>query len=512
MILGSRLFAANSILSPEILYKYIDAFNKNDEEIYKSFITNSEAKQFLSDNIPLFECPDKDLEKIYYFRWWTYRKHIKKTPEGFIITEFMPDVSWAGKYNGISCPAMFHFCEGRWLYDHQYLDAYAHYWLKEGASVRTYTFPIAYSLYQYYLVTGDRTVMCNLYSELVKNFKLWEVERYDKTMGLFWQEDGQDGGEVSICGGRSNPAGYRVTINACMAAEALALSKIAAILHKSADSTFYSKCSEEIKTNMYRILWDKNSSFFKVLSKKYPTALCSVRELHGYTPWCYNMASQEFSSAWQFLMNADYFYAPYGLTTAEQCSPDFTISYEGHECQWNGPSWPFATSITLIGLANELNDDLTQQYVTKNDFYNLLLQFANSHRLTKDDGSIVPWIDENLNPYTGDWIARTLLKSRGTNLRERGKDYNHSTFCDLVITGLIGLRPQDNNQIIVNPLIPEKAWDYFCLENVHYRGRKITILYDRKGTKYNKGIGLMIFADGKKIASNPELGLIRSAL
>jgi hypothetical protein len=263
---------------------------------------------------------------------------------------------------------------------------------------------------------------------------------------------------------------------------------------------------------MYRILWDKNSSFFKVLSKKYPTALCSVRELHGYTPWCYNMASQEFSSAWQFLMNADYFYAPYGLTTAEQCSPDFTISYEGHECQWNGPSWPFATSITLIGLANELNDDLTQQYVTKNDFYNLLLQFANSHRLTKDDGSIVPWIDENLNPYTGDWIARTLLKSRGTNLRERGKDYNHSTFCDLVITGLIGLRPQDNNQIIVNPLIPEKAWDYFCLENVHYRGRKITILYDRKGTKYNKGIGLMIFADGKKIASNPELGLIRSAL
>jgi len=23
---------------------------------------------------------------------------------------------------------------------------------------------------------------------------------------------------------------------------------------------------------------------------------------------------------------------------------------------------------------------------------------------------------------------------------ERGKDYNHSTFCDLIITGLVGLR------------------------------------------------------------------------
>jgi hypothetical protein len=52
---------------------------------------------WLENNIPLFECPDKELEEVYYFRWWIFRKHIKETNEGFIITEFHSDVPWAGK-------------------------------------------------------------------------------------------------------------------------------------------------------------------------------------------------------------------------------------------------------------------------------------------------------------------------------------------------------------------------------------------------------------------------------
>ena len=40
------------------------------------------AWDFLKENIPLFDCPDKDINEIYYFRWWTYRKHIEETPDG----------------------------------------------------------------------------------------------------------------------------------------------------------------------------------------------------------------------------------------------------------------------------------------------------------------------------------------------------------------------------------------------------------------------------------------------
>ena len=54
-----------------------------------------------------------------------YRKHIKETPEGFIITEFLPEVSWAGKDNSIDCAAGHHFHEVRWLANPKYLDDYA---------------------------------------------------------------------------------------------------------------------------------------------------------------------------------------------------------------------------------------------------------------------------------------------------------------------------------------------------------------------------------------------------
>lgn len=44
-----------------------------------------------------------------------------------------------------------------------------------------------------------------------------------------------------------------------------------------------------------------------------------------------------------------------------------------------------------------------------------------------------------------------------------------------MITGLIGLRPRMDNTVEVNPLIPEGKWDYFCLDNVLYHGRNLTI-------------------------------------
>ena len=97
------------VLDNSLLDNYVEKFNQQDEELYVQYVSNDQAIDFLENNIPLFECPDKAIEEIYYFRWWTFRKHLKKTPDGFIITEFLPDVSWAGKYNGICCPAWFHF-------------------------------------------------------------------------------------------------------------------------------------------------------------------------------------------------------------------------------------------------------------------------------------------------------------------------------------------------------------------------------------------------------------------
>jgi hypothetical protein len=244
-----------------------------------------------------------------------------------------------------------------------------------------------------------------------------------------------------------------------------------------------------------------------VLPRGETSELSDVREEHGYTPWYFNLPDEDKSVAWAPLLDPRGFYAPYGPTTAEQRHPKFSVSYQGHECQWNGPSWPYSTAITLSGMANLLNN-CRQEVVSRQDYFNLLKVYAQSHQLKLDDGRVVPWIDENLNPTNGDWLSRTRLKSwkngswdASKGGEERGKDYNHSTYCDLVISGLVGLRPRADETVEVNPLLPDGAWDYFCLDQVRYHGRWLTILYDRTGQRYHQGKGLRLFADGTELAS-----------
>ena len=65
----------------ELLRKYTDKFNRQDEEFIVQHISNENAYEWLKEQIPLFECSDKETEETYYFRWWVYRKHVKSTPE-----------------------------------------------------------------------------------------------------------------------------------------------------------------------------------------------------------------------------------------------------------------------------------------------------------------------------------------------------------------------------------------------------------------------------------------------
>jgi hypothetical protein len=510
--------AETPLLPPESGRHYIDDFNRQDRELYAQAIKNADAWSFLQANIPLLDCPDKQLEEIYYFRWWTYRKAIKQTPDGYVITEFLPPVPWAGKYNAISCAASHHLREGRWLKDPRYLDDYSAFWLRKGGAIRAYSFPVADALWARAEVTGDFRQAEALLPDLIRNYEAWEQGNRDPN-GLYWQADGRDGMEVSISGGlHPRQEGYRVTINSYQYGDALAIARLAERTGQAAAAARFRAQAAEIKQRVQTQLWDPAAQFYKVRPRGENTPLSDARELHGYTPWYFDLPEANQSAAWQQLLDPQGFYAPFGPTTAERRHPKFALSYQDHECQWNGPSWPFSTAITLSALANLLND-YRQDAVRREDYLALLKIYAKSQHRTLDDGRVVPWIDENLNPTNGDWISRTRLKTweRGTwsaaaGGEERGKDYNHSTYCDLVISGLIGLRPRADDQVVVNPLVPAGIWDYFCLDRVPYHGRQLSILWDKTGDRYQRGQGLRVFADGQLIASSASLDRVEGAL
>jgi len=496
------------VLKTNSFRHYVDAFNKQDEELFVQHIPNAKAWEFLEANIPLFECPDKDFELTYYFRWWTYRKHIKKTPDGFVITEFLPDVSWSGKHNTISCPAGHHFYEGRWLHDPNYLDDYAVFWFRKGGKPRRYSFWAADAFYSRYLVRPDKKLITDLLEDLVRNYEEWEKENLAHD-GLFWQIDDKDGMEFSISGSGGlkmvGQPGKRPSINSYMYGDAVAIVKIAELAGRDDIAREYRAKAENLKQLIQTKLWNDKAKFFMTLPRD-GEMLVNVREEIGFTPWYFNLPDPGYEEAWRQLMDPKGFYAPFGPTTAEQRHPQFAVRYDGHSCQWNGPSWPYATAITLTAMANVLNG-YKQNAISKADYFETLKIYTKSHRLKREDGRVVPWIDENLNPYTGDWIARTRLAPA-----VRGRDYNHSSYCDLIISGLIGLRPRPDDVVEVNPLVPADTWDWFCLDNVLYHGHFITILWDKTGRRYGKGIGLIIFADGSEIARSDVLARVTAQL
>ena len=79
------------------------------------------------------------------------------TPEGYVLTEFLPEVPWARKFNTINCPAGHHFLEGRWMHAPRFSPTTSVY-LGGGGKPRQYSLWAADTVLQFCNVTGDRTL------------------------------------------------------------------------------------------------------------------------------------------------------------------------------------------------------------------------------------------------------------------------------------------------------------------------------------------------------------------
>lgn len=504
---------AGVVLDPEAFRHHVDFFNAMAPEDVPTLIPNQGAWEWMKTNIPFFTCPDPDVERTYYYRWWAFRKHIKETPGGFILTEFLRPVSHATDYNAISCALGHHVNEGRWLKDRRYIDQYLNFWLRPGTGglqrhLHQYSGWVAAACWDRWLVDGNTAYLLSLLDALILDYRTWERDRLLEN-GLFWQYDVRDGMEESISGSRT-AKNARPTINSYMYGNACALAKIASLAGRDALTREYEAKARRLRALVEELLWDPEARFYKVRLES--GGLAAVRELIGYTPWYFHLPEpgRGREEAWKQLLDPRGFYAPYGPTTAEQRHPDFRIAETGDDCQWNGPSWPMATTITLKALANVLHA-YPQRVVTAADYFHTFLIYTRSQRLRLPGGRVIPWIDENLNPFTGQWQARSMKLRKGT-FNGRGDHYNHSGYADLVITGVVGLRPRGDDVAEVHPLVPERAWDWFCLEGVPYHGRILTVLWDRTGRKFHRGRGLRLFDGGREIARSTRLERITGRL
>jgi hypothetical protein len=499
MVLSGRAVEADG-LKPATFAHYVERFNTMEDENFTNTIPNAGAWDWMQKEIPLFECPDKEVEEMYYFRWWSYRKHLVQTPtNGWVITEFLTPVRHAGIFNTISCATGFHISEGRWLRDTNYVSDYIMFWLRSDDGTaqplfHKYSSWFAASVYDYYLATGDKSLTTNLLTDLVADYQAWEQEHLT-TNGLFWQFDVRDGMEESISGSRKDK-NLRPTINTYMFANAQAIAAIARLAGEEKAAAIFDAKAAKLKKLVLEKLWDAKADFFEVRHED--GTFSGAREEIGFIPWMFDLpdAGKKYDAAWRQLEDTKGFSAPAGLTTAERRHPQFRSHGTGN-CEWDGAVWPFGTCETLYGLANVLREGKSGAVSVRDYFDNFMTYVHSQHA----DGK--PYIGEYHDEVTGDWI-----NGKGG----RSRYYNHSTFADLLITGVVGLQPRADATVEIQPLLPAGTWDWFCLQDVPYHGHLLTICWDKDGSHYGRGQGLSVLADGKEIARGEKLAKLTGKL
>ena len=499
--------------------------------------------------VPFLETPDPEIDATYYYRLELLTKHlVYGSPEhGYTSTEFMDRPFWSGAYGAISCPLGHQFNEIRWLKRPDILDDFARYWLEApGAEPRSYSNWYADGVWAAYRVLGDRDWVVSMLPLMVRQYEGWMKERWDAGHRMFRWDGMHDGMETNINSRQTEQwfdgaEGYRPTLNSYLWADATAIARTYRLAGDREAAAAFEARAGELKARIQEELWDPERRFFfpqfaedepgvddpwpgsgsedegaaavagARRAASSPGAVIRAgsltyesgpwagspygREAIGFVPWQFGLPDSGYEPAWGFLMDPERFNARAGLRTTEKNDP---LYYESPRCcVWSGNVWPYASTQTLTAMARLLNE-YQQEEVNAADWFALFRTYALSHR---KQGR--PYLAEASHPETGSWSGHDSFF--------HSEHYLHSAFVDLAITGLVGLRPQDDDRLVVNPLAPPE-WDWFALDGVAYRGRTVSVVWDRDGDRYRRGAGLSLFVNGELAAHRADPGRLEVEL
>lgn len=470
--------------------------------------------------IPLFQSSDATLNDVYYYRWAVFRAHQRDLGSlGFISTEFLDDVGWQlYPFAALNDAAGFHLGEARWLRDrrhaHDYID-FMYTYHPETATYgndRHFSEAIADAAWRVSLVDGDLAGVAQHRAAMATIYDQWD-DHFDASRGLYWVEPLADATEYTVAsidasGGADGFTGglaFRPSINSFQYANARAIASLAAAAGDAAAAATYTARAEAVRANFTASLW--NSTLEHFIDRYYETNdyvtywdFIRGRELVGLTPWNWDVPPPDddeagYAAAWAHALDASELLAGAGVPGTVEPSYEYYMQQYRYddatglkECQWNGPVWPFQTTSMLGGLANLLDHYPAQDVVTVGDYVGFLRAYAALHR---DDTGVLNLVED----YYPNGSTLVYLP--------RSPHYFHSGFVDLVLSGLVGIRPRADDVLEVNPLVDDSV-SWFRADNVLYRGHNVSVQWDADGSHFGTA-GLVVGVDGAQVNASATL-------
>ena len=257
-----------------------------------------------------------------------------------------------------------------------------------------------------------------------------------------------------------------------------------------------------------------------------PPVFSGVRELASLTsPWLFGAVPRDsaaaYGAAWEAAFDPQGFSGAYGLRTAEARAPGYSCEL-GSCCWWRGPVWPFETAKALsaaVGILQDAAFAAGTPALTRGRFFTLLQQYTAQHNASGVVGGGGSWwISDgagkraNYSQIAGaglffdglpdSWFAESGCAEDGewTDDWRQGFKYLHSSYIDIVISGVAGLKPLASSappQLLVMPLQPtDGALAFWAVDGVVIGGRSVTVFWDATGARYGKGAGLSVWLEG----------------
>jgi hypothetical protein len=491
---------------------------------------------WFDDNLAAFECSDELIQKMYYHRAYVLRKNMLDPRLGALKWPTQAEGRWRSTWypNVISYGAAHQVREARWLADPRYWTGHLRTWAHNqkadhvypshvtpaGPSDGQYTDWITSTAWDGHLVHPDAALLGELADALAENVRGWQ-RVYDPDgdgllmvdshwwTGMEYQPSFFYFGDYQTSADFHAPAKpvnlERVDLTAYNFGNAVAVSRIYKALNQAEKAREFDELAEKIRKAVAEKMWRKEGGFFYSLRAD-DDAVADVKEIIGVYPFYFGMFApgSGHEAAWTSILDPEQFWTPWPVASASKQCPAYSQTgwpqADGRSvaCMWNGPTWPHANSIVLTAMARTLRADRdlpkeSASPLTREKLWELFSSFTKAQY--RDQDPTFPWTGEFYNGETGAW-------------KTAERDYNHSTWLDILIPDLIGLVPRDDEILEIDPLLPPGALSHFTLDGQRYRGRDVTIVWDAPGDNDDRhGDGreaFDVYLDGQLAATAPE--------
>ncbi len=489
-------------------------------------------------NVPYFDCSDPWVRKMYDHRAYVLRKNLLDPKLGRMKWPTQSEGRWRSTWypNVISYGAGHQVREARWLRDPKYWQGHLRTWAEnqkadgvypshvtpKGPSDGQYTDWITSTAWDGHLVHPDRAFLAAVVDRLAANVRGWQ-KVYDPDgdglllvdshwwTGMEYQPSFFAFSDYKPSKDFDQPARRvnleRVDLTAYNYGNAAAVARIYHLLGRPDRAREFDDLAAKIAGAVTARMWRPEKRFFYSLRAE-DDAVADVKEVIGVYPFYFGMLpwGKGYESAWTSILDPKQFWTTWPVASASKECPAYSQTNwpgDGRSagCMWNGPTWPHANSLVMTAMARTLratrDHNVTDSPIRREHLWELFLSFTRAQY--RDQDLRQPWTGEFYNGDTGKW-------------KTAERDYNHSTWLDILIPELIGLVPRADDILEIDPLLTEKALGHFLLDGVRYHGHDVTIVWDAPGSpdQYADGRkGLDVYIDGRLAASALRLSRLQ---